>query len=155
LRYRIEDGQVNAVHKPRPRWINVDFLGLPEYLWPVIFTQSSWISFRVRTRWSLGSFNGGGAGSSLARRCATRLERLVAPFAPVVGTTAVEASTGLLLWFLQTQTQKFCNHKHTMFSTMEIYNNSIHYTLDTQLISDIIGNLTLTPSLKTQFNLVI
>jgi hypothetical protein len=27
-----------------------------------------------------------------------------------------------------------------MFSTMEIYNNSIHYTLDTQLIYDIIGN---------------
>jgi hypothetical protein len=29
---------------------------------------------------------------------------------------------------------------------MEIYNNSFHYTLDTQFISNIIGNLTLTPS---------
>jgi hypothetical protein len=38
---------------------------------------------------------------------------------------------------------------------MEIYNNSFHYTLDTQSISNIVGNLTLTPSLKTQFNLVI
>jgi len=68
FRYRIEEGHVKAVHKPRPRLTSVDFRGLPVYLWPVIFNQSSWISFRVRMRCSFGSFNGGGAGSSLAKR---------------------------------------------------------------------------------------
>ncbi len=96
------------------RWISVDFFGLPEYLWPVIFIQSSWISFLVRTKWSFGSFNGGGAGSSLARRCATRLERLVAPLAQVVGTIAVSASIGSVPRFLQIDTQR-CDLMSTPF----------------------------------------
>jgi len=155
FRYRIEDGQVKAVHKPRPckigtetllritvfrksnttnkvqtlahpqqtiptffiqvhgqgnyslpwvpkrtRLTRVDFRGLPEYLWPVIFNQSSWISFRVRTRCSFGSFNGGGAGSSLARRWATRLDRFVAPLLLFVGTALVAAGAASLPRFL-------------------------------------------------------
>jgi hypothetical protein len=155
FRYRIEDGHVKAVHKPRPckigtrrllrttffrtsiaankvqtlahpqetiptffrqvreqinysspwlpkrtRLTSVDFRGLPVYLWPVILDQSSWISFRVRTRCSFGSFNGGGAGSSLATRWATRLDRFVAPLLLLVGTALVPAGTASLPRFL-------------------------------------------------------
>lgn len=68
----MEEGRANAVQSPSPFWTRVDFFGFPVYLWPVILIQSSWISFRVRTRWNLGRINGKGWGSSWATLCDIR-----------------------------------------------------------------------------------
>lgn len=72
----MEEGRVNVVQSPSPFWTRVDFFGFPVYLWPVILIQSSWISFRVRTRWSLGSINGKGWGSSWPTLCGIRHDLL-------------------------------------------------------------------------------